>query len=62
LINFLTFRSNALQSLALQGASLPNYWTKDDIERWILKSYKQQAPSARAGGPARKESGSKPQA
>jgi len=47
LINFLTFRSNALQSLALQGASLPNYWTKDDIERWILKSYKQQAPSGK---------------
>jgi hypothetical protein len=46
LINFLTFRSNALQSLALKGASLPNYWTKDDIERWILKSFKLQAASA----------------
>ena len=38
-IKLLEFRSRALQGLTLKGAKLPNYWTKDDIEKWILKEW-----------------------
>ena len=37
--NFFEFRSRALEGLALKGVKLPNYWTKDDIEKWILKEW-----------------------
>ena len=35
--NFLDFRSRALQGLGLKGVKLPNHWSKDDVEKWILK-------------------------
>lgn len=38
MMNFLQFRSNALQSLALVK-DFPNYWSKDDVEKWVKKEY-----------------------
>ena len=38
--NFLDFRSRALQGLGLKGVKLPNHWSKDDVEKWILKEWK----------------------
>ena len=38
--NFFEFRSRALQGLSLKGIKLPNYWSKDDIEKWIVKEWK----------------------
>jgi len=37
-MNYLKFRSNALQSLAIAGKK--NFKSKDDVERWIKKEYK----------------------
>ena len=38
-LNFMVFRSRALQSLSLLSMKQKNIMTKDDIEAWIKKEY-----------------------
>lgn len=38
-LNFIVFRSHALQSLSLLSVKRRNLMTKDDIEAWIKKEY-----------------------
>lgn len=43
-MDYLTFRSGALSSLALtinrkHDRFPPNHWTEDDIERWVKEQY-----------------------
>lgn len=44
MINFLTFRANALSSLSLLKKKTLQYLTKNEIEKWIKKEYERHYP------------------
>ena len=39
-LNFLEFRSMALQSVGLVKDFPPNHWSKDDLENWVKEEWK----------------------
>ena len=38
-MNYLEYRSQALQGLSLAKDFPPNHWSKDDVEKWVRKEY-----------------------
>ena len=47
MMDYLTFRANALSALSVLKPTdkfPPNHWSKDDLENWVKKEYQRHYP------------------